>query len=163
MRNHTLLRLALMAVALSSCSGVKTRSDYTEGTDFSIYKTYAWLPQHPTPDISEIVIRRIQSAVDGELAKDGLELVPAADADLMVTQKSGVQEKVQVNDPYYSYDAYDVYEQGTLVIDLVDAKDKKLVWRGTGEMRIAEDVAMEEREERIQKVVSAVLGKYPPH
>ena len=162
MRNQTLLRIALMTVALGSCSGVKARSDFTKGTDFSVYKTYAWLPQHPTADVDEIVLERIRSAVDEELAKDGLQLVPAAQADLMVTQQSSVQEKVQVNDPYYSYDAYDVYEEGTLMIDLVDAKTSTLVWRGTGEARLQEDVGADEKEKRVKKVVSAILAKYPP-
>jgi hypothetical protein len=50
------------------------------------------------------------------------------------------------------------YKQGTLIIDLIDASTKELVWRGVGKSEITN----EDREEQIKQVVSDILAKYPP-
>lgn len=158
------LRRALLVLTLAAagCSGVDVRSDYEPATDFAAYRTYAWLPQTPTAQVDELVIGRIQRAVDAALDAKGLRPVSADEADLMVNQSVSVTEKLRVSDPYYSYEPYELYREGTLVIDLVDAETRQLVWRGTGQTRLAELKTPEEREERVRRVVEAILARFPP-
>ena len=60
--------------------------------------------------------------------------------DFRVALHTGQQSKVRVTDYGYGYgvgrwgggglDVYQ-YQEGTLILDVVDAKTKKLMWRGT--------------------------------
>jgi hypothetical protein len=154
--------LVLVVVVVGACSGVKVRTDYEPGTDFSAYRTYAWLPPTPTVDASELLIERVRRAVDEELAARGMEKVAEEDAALRISERVSVVEKIQVNDPYYAYNQFDTYEEGTLLIDFVDAATHKLVWRGTGQSRLRDYKTPEERDQRVQEVVRAILKKYPP-
>ena len=55
------------------------------------------------------------------------------------------------------------YQVGTLQIDLYDAADGKLVWRGSGEqiMRTSPP-SPAEREQAIRETVQKVMSQYPP-
>ena len=54
------------------------------------------------------------------------------------------------------------YLQGTLIIDMIDPKTNKLIWRGTGGKRLDDGMSQEEREHLVNEVVSRVLDQYPP-
>ena len=55
-----------------------------------------------------------------------------------------------------------VYQVGTLQIDLIDAKDGKLVWRGSAEKVIDTNPTPAERSAAIQEAVTTILSTYPP-
>ena len=50
--------------------------------------------------------------------------------------------------------------QGTLYIDLIDAKKKELVWQGMGTGYLSRN--MEKKEARIKEFVEEIMTKYPP-
>ncbi len=50
--------------------------------------------------------------------------------------------------------------EGTLYIDIIDAKTNELVWQGMGTAPIVRD--MEKKEIRIKEIVAKILEKYPP-
>lgn len=162
------LALSLLALALPACSGIGVTSDHAPGIDFAALETYAWKAPAPAEapagaaSEDDLVRARIQRAVDRELAAKGLRAVPAAEASLLVLQHLRVAERYQINDPYYAYESVEEYEEGTLIIDLVDARTQKLVWRGTGESRLRPENTPAQREERIDSVVAAILAQYPP-
>jgi Domain of unknown function (DUF4136) len=51
------------------------------------------------------------------------------------------------------------YEEGTLIIDLIDAHSKKLIWRAYASSEVKTPVT----EEKIRKAVDKAFTKYPPH
>jgi len=51
--------------------------------------------------------------------------------------------------------------EGTLYIDLIDAKTNELVWQGMGTSNLVTR-NMDKKEERIREIVSEILAKYPP-
>ncbi|MBT8184061.1 MAG: DUF4136 domain-containing protein, partial [Eudoraea sp.] len=51
---------------------------------------------------------------------------------------------------------------GSLYIDLIDAKNKELVWQGRGVGTLNNIKKVEKKEERIREFVSQILQKYPP-
>ena len=126
-----LMRLPLISIslfaALAACSGIQVRSDYTDGVDFDHYTTYSWqAPEAPSEKarargVSELVMDRIHSAIDEGLGDKGLSKVVAAEDGLLVTYHISIEEKLQFNDPYFSYDRNQSYDEGTLLIDLIDA------------------------------------------
>ena len=54
------------------------------------------------------------------------------------------------------------YEQGTLVIDIVDAARNTLVWRGAGEARLRSDPTPDQISQRVREAVAEILGRFPP-
>jgi hypothetical protein len=81
---------------------------------------------------------RVQGAVERGLAARGLELTSSDTPDLLIHYHANISERIDVDraDRVYGYcDAADCppntirYEAGTLVLDLIDARTDKLVWR----------------------------------
>ena len=51
---------------------------------------------------------------------------------------------------------------GTLIIDVFDAAERELVWRGSGEGRVNQARSPEDRQERIDDAVRKILRDFPP-
>jgi hypothetical protein len=54
------------------------------------------------------------------------------------------------------------YLTGTLLIDIIDAASKQLVWRGTAAGEIDPGLTSRERDERIRNIVHEMLAHFPP-
>lgn len=174
---------ALFALAalltLAACEDV--RYDYDTTADFSLYKTYAWKEgQRPQGDI---IHGRIVAAVDGVLASRGLRKVEDTGAfpgpDLFVSYQTAVREEIHINDfgywgpygygpgfwgPWYRHGGpvtVDTIPVGTLVVDLVDAAKKQLVWRSVGTDYI-QSRSPEAADRAVRQGVEAMLKNFPP-
>jgi hypothetical protein len=165
-----LLALFLMAAFVSCASSVTTSVDYDRSIDFSRYRTYGWLRSRIGNDILE---RRLTAAIDRGLAARGL--TRSDTPDLYVAMHGRLSKEVQ----YRAFDTGWGYgwrrwgagpttvrrqevPVGTLVVDLVDAGDKELIWRGTARSAIDTTASAEKREEAVQEAVEKLLAAYPP-
>jgi hypothetical protein len=162
---------ALLAAAFVGCaSSVTTSVDYPRSIDFSRYRTYGWLRSRIGNDILE---RRLTAAIDRGLAARGL--TRSDTPDLYVSMHGRLSKEVQ----YTAYDTAWGYgwrrwgvgqtrvrrqevPVGTLVVDLVDAGDKELVWRGTATTPIDKTASAEKREAAVQEAVEELFAAYPP-
>jgi hypothetical protein len=54
------------------------------------------------------------------------------------------------------------YDVGTLMVDLVDNKTGKLIWRGTVADTVREQSTPEERINTINQAIGTVMMNYPP-
>ncbi|MBK9099251.1 MAG: DUF4136 domain-containing protein [bacterium] len=54
------------------------------------------------------------------------------------------------------------YDEGTLVIDIIDMAEQKLVWRGIGSGAMEQSPTVEERTENINNAVNKILAQFPP-
>jgi len=52
--------------------------------------------------------------------------------------------------------------QGSLYIDLIDAKNKELVWQGKGDGTLNNTKNIEKKEMRIKEFVAKIMTQYPP-
>jgi hypothetical protein len=180
MRRVVLLSAALL-VALA-CSTVRVSSDYEHGRDFSSYKSYAWIPAKPAPTglpglDTPMVQERIHNGVDSALTGKGFAQV-AENPDFWVKYQLTAQKKLDVHtdddDFLYTPSGFSVgmpvttvqeYQEGTLVIDVFDAKEKKLVWRGIGQGRLRGEGAASDpvkADQRVHDAVAEVLADFPP-
>lgn len=154
---------------------------------YKTFQYYGWA-EESNKIINTIDQDRIESAFGAELDKRGLEYVKE-NGDLIITLYIVTQEKTQttantttsggMGGGYYgyggsygygpaygwgptsshtTYSEYD-YTVGTLIIDVYDAKDKKLVWESVSTGTINEKT--KGREERIQSTVGKMMLKYP--
>jgi hypothetical protein len=172
----------LLLVALAGCATVRVSSDYEHTRDFSAYKSYGWLAAKPVPTglptlDTPMVQERIRKGVDAELTGKGFAQV-AESPDFWVKYQLTAEKKVDVHtdDDAFMYGAtgFEIgvpvtrvsqYDEGTLIIDVFDAKEKKLVWRGIGQGRLRGESAQsdpEKSEQRIREAVAAVLESFPP-
>jgi Domain of unknown function (DUF4136) len=170
--------LALMLV-LFSCSSVNVYSDYEKGTDFSNFKSYAFYKKGiDKVEISDLDKKRILKAIEKELKAKGM--VPSDNPDLLVNIFTKSREKIDVyNNNYYGwYPWYYGYgygpgygfgysnvtssTEGTLFIDLIDARKKELAWQGIGVGILSYYKNIDKKEARINEFVSNIMMQYPP-
>lgn len=158
--------LALLTQCASSLPPVKT--DYDKEADFSAYKTFNWSEDienqkdsHPILNNS-LVRKRIKSAIRSEM--EGRGYVMSENPDLLINFHMVIEERTGYTTvPSYSFWWRDNvrpynYQEGTLIIDLIDKKQNQLVWQGytTG---IAHQNA-EKMEERIRSAISLIFEAY---
>jgi len=177
------LRIApLMALfgLLLSCSSVRVISDYDRGTDFSQYRTYAFYKTGiDKVRISDLDKKRILRAIEAEMNARGY--VKSETPDLLVSIFTTERERVDIynnwgwgygwgwgyyNPWYWGGGWYGPYvstsTEGSLYIDLIDARKKELIWQGKGTGNLGQTDKMEKKEARIREFVSSILAKYPP-
>jgi hypothetical protein len=138
-----LIGMVFLFAGSSAAQQVKT--DYDRGADFAQYKTYSW--EHvKTKD--PLFVDRIKNAVNASLAARGwAQLETGGDVSIVAIQMTSNQETL--NTFYNGFGGgwgwrrfggggvgeatttTETYKVGTLVVDLFDAKTKKLLWRGT--------------------------------
>lgn len=174
---NVLTRIGVVAgvfilTALTACSSIDFNHDWDRDAAFGNYHTYGWLQRNQKQSYNTLIDKRIQAAVSEEMTARGLTL-NAENPDILLTFHIGLQDKINVTDYgyRYSYDYWgwgnrsiDVYQytEGTLVIDIVDANTKELVWRGSGTKTVDESSSPEKVEATINTAVAGILSKFPP-
>lgn len=165
----------LFIFLLSSCSSVRVYSDFDSRAEFSQYKTYAFHKKGiDRVQISELDKKRILHAIDNELSKKGMS--KSENPDLLINFFTKEREQLDVNQfnmgwgygwgwgwsPFlWGGNTYvSSSTQGTLYIDLIDAKKKELIWQGEGVGTITEN--RREKENQINEFVAKILAQFPP-
>ncbi len=170
------LMVALIGLAVS-CSSITTQFDYERGEDFSRFKTFSFLPVPPELAKNQLVVKRIGNAIVANLATKGLT-EDENNPDLLIAVHTEIKDKVNVTSygygyaPRYSYGYWggagmggtDVrqYEEGTLIIDMVDAQQKEMVWRGMASKALPSSPTPEKIDKLIDDVIAKIFEKYPP-
>ena len=174
--------LLLLAVTASGCgSGITVQFDYDTSAEFSNYKTFAWYQEQRVAvgdaraamQMNTLLDNRIRQATKDELIARGMT-EDEENPDVIVIYHTGIEDKVQVTNYGYGYGGYgyhgwggrsvDVYQyqEGTLIIDLIDAKNQQLAWRGWATGVVDDRPDPERQEEDIQRVMSRIFENYPP-
>jgi hypothetical protein len=165
----------LLIFALTSCSSVRVNQDYDKNIDFSQYKTYAFHKSGiDKVEISDLDKKRILRSIDEVMATKGF--TKSESPDLLINFFTKEREQVDVNqfnmgwgygwgfgwNPWMwgNNTSVNRYTEGTLTIDVIDAKKKELVWQGIGEGVLTKNT--EKKDESIKEFVSKILEQYPP-
>ena len=173
MRTRYLARICAVigAIAATGCVTLNVNYDYDREADFSRYQTYAWQDSDVNVlDDSPLMHQRIIRAIDDQLLGKGLQQVDS-DPDLLVTYHGESEEMVVLDrTSYYDdwwYGGVGVsttrarsYEQGTLIVDLVDADGNRLVWRGIATDTVASSPDAQSRQ--IETATRQMFRRYPP-
>ena len=183
--------LAVMWTATGCAPSPKIGYDFDRSTNFNAYHTYAWLSgeQEKTGDRradSSTMDMRIRIAVGTQLRLKGYEAVPQGRPDFYVAYHLGLKDSSPtVSSQYYSEgmaghafshsadtrttgkspaNSNDPlsYLTGSLLIDIVDAASKKLVWRGTAAGEVDPGLTSQQRDERTKAIVHKILSHFPP-
>jgi len=175
--------LLLAALVLTSCSRIVVSVDHDSAADFRALQTYAWRPgpqgEMADPRFDSAVIDKyVRAAIDRVLASKGYRMAaPGATADFLVGYDAVTRQKVsaQTINRRYGYRAVPSggwrggpqthvpdYDQGTLVIDIIDSGTVQLLWRGSGTGVVDPQASPEKREQRINDAVERILADFPP-
>jgi hypothetical protein len=169
---------ATVLLTLAGCSPFTINADYDNTADFGRYRTWSWFTgPHPYgAGVDQLLDNRIRASLEAELPHHGLAKAADGSSDLLVSYHLSVAQRIEVNPTTASvgygwgrgYVAYSsggdirTYDEGTLIVDLVDAKTKNLVWRGIAKATVYANSTPEERTERVRTAIQAILDQYPP-
>lgn len=155
----------LVLVFLAPAFAQKVNTDFDKTFDFAAAKTYAWLPGHPVAN--PLMHQRILDAIDSNLSARGLTKADS-DPDLYVEYAGSTKEDIQIDE--WGYGGWrwggsrtvDVNKilVGMLVVDLIEAREKKLVWRGVATDTVSDKP--EKNEKKINNAAKKMFEKYPP-
>ena len=169
MKTLKLLSLIIL-ITLSSCSSVMVNADYDKKVSFTNYKSYAYLKSGiDKAEISDLDKKRILNAIDEIMPTKGLSKSGTPDVLISIFTKERERVDVYQNygfgwgwNPYWGmgYSNVTTTPEGTLFIDIIDAKTKELVWQGEGSGYLTKNT--EKKDARIKEFVSKILEQYPP-
>jgi hypothetical protein len=187
---QALVVVAALALAVAVVhAGVKVRAEFDKEYDFSKARTFGWHPDgagevkllmREGGDPEQIRARwepTIKDAVEQEMIKRGLSPAASGVPDLYLNYYflSGPNSEAQtrgqfigaippwgVPDFEMTTTSLKIFEQGTLILDIIDGPKRQIVWRGIAEAQVDRQRTPAEREKRIREAVGEVLKKYPP-
>jgi len=170
MKTLKFLSVFLLAAFLASCSSVRVNADYDKKANFTNYKTYAYLKSGiDKVEISDLDKKRILYSIDEVMATKGFTKSENPDVLISIFTKERDRVDVYQNygfgwgwNPYWGMGYTNVMTspEGTLFIDIIDAKTKELVWQGEGSGYLTKDT--EKKDARIKEFVTRILEQYPP-
>jgi Domain of unknown function (DUF4136) len=175
------LSSVLAAFTLAACSTVTVTTDYDHSTSFAKYRTYSLAPAKSGQTLSPTSEAALRDSLRTELGARGVSEAASGKADLAIVRHAFTQEKVSVQQytdwgygyggwpyryGYYSmwagaprtYTDVNQYTEGTLVLDFVDRRTSKLVFRGTAKAVVS---GPESNARKIQDAVTKIVAKSP--
>ena len=169
----------LALLLLSGCAA-QVRTEYDIGTDFSEYKRFTWV----TPEVreiedpildSELLTDRVRTSVRAVLARRGFTEAEEG-ADFFITYHTASKEKLR-SSPFsvgigygrhygrwghsVLFDGPDIrsYEEGVLILDIINCSQNKLVWRGWDTSLVNQ---RNYSAAAVRQAVEQILAEFPP-
>jgi hypothetical protein len=174
MKKRVFLTTGFVLLAMAAALAQKTNVDWDRSTDFSKFHTYAWQKSpHPARGLWD---QRVLDGVNKQLQANGLREVQS-DPDLWVVYTTKVEDQKQVVGTGYNYGpgwgwgpywggptstTYTTYitKEGTLVVELSNAKSHELEWRGAVTDTISDN--SNKNIKNLDKAIAKLFKGYPP-
>jgi Domain of unknown function (DUF4136) len=175
MKTYKILFL-LLSSFLISCQAVHINSDYDKTINFSKFKTYAFYKTGiDKVEISDLDKKRILRSIDNEMTLKGF--TKSETPDMLINISTKEREQVNVNqfnagfgygwgfgwNPMFwggGMNNVSTFSEGTLIIDLIDASKKELIWQGEGVGHLTQNT--DRKDDNIKGFVTRILSQYPP-
>jgi hypothetical protein len=167
MRARFMLCALLVSIASTMVVAQQVSVNYNHSQDFTQFHTYAWENNNPNQISNSILAQAALSDIDTALQGKGLSKVDlSASPDLILLLSGGLQQQT-------SYSAWGMRgfgggmggitpQQnvvGTMVVDLYDAKNKQLVWRGLGQNTLSSNG--NKNQQTVDNAVKKMFKQYP--
>jgi hypothetical protein len=179
-KTRVLAGIAALLLIPALAMAQKTSYDYDKTANFSGFKTYAL--KEGTPVGQKLIDDRIVAAIDAALAAKGFTKSESS-PDVFVVYHVAFDKQKDISTFSSGYGGgYGAYGWGygggwgggttstqvrdilvgTLVIDVADAKNKAMVWRGMGVKEVDTQAKPEKRDKSITNAVNKIFKNYPP-
>jgi hypothetical protein len=173
MKMTTFVMTMTLVTASTIVSAQKVNYDYNKLVDFSRYTTYAWVRGHIVND--PLIDARIVAAVNSQLAAKGLRLMDSPEqADVLVAYHASIDRDVQITGFSSGWGGFrfpgsssgiaraDEILNGTLIVDMVDAATRAIVWRGVATRELDVNANPARRDKNITRTAEKLFSHYPP-
>jgi len=175
---YKILSFLVAMVLLSACAKVDVNVDYDESYKFSEANNFTILTHNKTSD-NTLFNDRVIKALKNDLKQKGYQEVGESSADLIFVFHSNVKDKSQIFTDYQTmgYSGYNYgrfgstnivsrtstynYQEGTLVIDALNPKTKKIVWRSIGKKELDQDTSPQEKTAFVNKAIQNMMKEFP--
>lgn len=178
---HKVLSIALLFILLSACSSNRNAGMvYHDSFDFSQVKNYSlYNRSSPFTDSQNLIDARrnaIEIAIERTMGAQKFNYAELDKADVIVTYYilNGIaKEYAKYNEivrfcvqclrasTWQATDQYLDINKGSLILDLVDPKSRRSVWRSAYPLDIDVKDNSVELNDKIQQAVRLMLAKYP--
>jgi hypothetical protein len=170
----------LLAIFMVACAPrIKVTSDYDRFIDFSNYQTFKLAQQTTMGQVNSLNRDRITNSIHDEMDKKGF-VQSDIEPDLIIHAVTVVKNKraLSVNSNAVGHSRFygphgfwgtptnghatvrsNDYKEGTLVIEILDAKTRKLIWTGTANSEL--NKKPKNPDEAIRTAVAKVLTTFP--
>jgi len=177
------------ALAALGCSHLKVETDYDSAFDFEQLRTFAWLdpPITSAPEASPVddlvdpfarnslLDKRVRRAVERELLTRGYRRIDDATPDFALQYHVILKDRTKIRSypsGYYGYypypygyggyvggiSSYD-YQEGTLILDVIDARTQQIAWRGWA---VGANRKGYYTDAKIDEAVKRLIERFPP-
>lgn len=181
----------LLALCLGACSNQPSYViDHNERIDFSTFKTYRWYDDlHPSTEADyrqyNSSDKRVRTYVDRELRRKNLLESASTEADFWVNYHISKEDRMQIDSfsgypsgmhgaagvgtygsavsiGYSSGPSVRTYKEGTVVLDVIDTRNNKIVWRGIAEGRLKNSLSQQGKNRIAAEISRELLADFPP-
>jgi hypothetical protein len=141
--------------------------NYNHSQSFAQYHTYAWASQNQNQIQNSILAQVAQQDINNAMQAKGLQMVQESqNPDLILTANGGLRQQT-------SYSAWGMRGigggmggitpeqnvEGTMIVDLYDAKSKSLVWRGIAQNTLNNNG--NKNQQMVEKAVQKMFKQWP--
>jgi len=171
-----ILSLLMSTLLFVGCSTLDVNVDYDESYDFKNAKTFA-VESSVNMSKNTLFSSRVVNALENELQSKKYKKVSQEEADLIFVFYASTKDKSDTQVSYglsgyrgFRYggmmmstsNTYE-YTEGTLIIDALSPKTKKIVWRGIGTKELNENKTPAQRTEAVNAAVKKIMEEFPLH
>ena len=168
MKTLHFLFVSLLVLSITSCSSA--RSAAREGVDLSQYRSFSLVDNDDAylPQLSAVHKAEIEQAISKEIDQISSKNLGVTGADVLVNYFVVVDTKTDIqtyNDYYYRRwrnlpinVMVNYYKEGTLIIDMIDAKTKKTIWNGSTTSTVTANSI--ELEKTINRAVASLFEQF---
>jgi len=184
MKKLSFLAFVILVLGITTVAQ-DVRYNFAQDVDFSKFKSYKWVDAKGADHANQLTQNQIVAAIDSELARKGLQKVDSDPADLYIDTQTAVGTEKQFTSyntgwgygpgwggGWYGYGGgmtsttttgtTSTIYVGQLGLDMYDATNKDLVWRGVASKTIDPKAKPEKQQKNITKAVEKLLKNYPP-
>jgi len=140
--------------------------------------------------VNNLMDQRIRTTIDKQLQTQGYTSENPEKVDFLVNYSVVIEDKTDIH-TYNNYNGYypgfrygagygsygrsmsmgyssgsDVqitqYQQGTLIIDIINPETDQLMWRGAADGRLPKSARRKEKDKLVQQYVTKILSDFPP-
>ncbi len=167
--------------ALGCATPIRVDSEFDRSADFSRLRSYAYLVRPDSAPLderidAELLTARVQRAADRALGARGYVKDIHANPDFLIAYHALLGTRIDVSriinleaftyrswaQPLRTEQIISEYEEGTIILDIIDARSRQLLWRGYGQTRVDLDGTSRERAQRLREVITEILASFPP-
>jgi hypothetical protein len=180
-----LVTCCVLIFILVGCTTVSVQTENHAKANMAGLKSYGWL-QTNTPPGENVrvnnpeVVGLVRDAVEMSLQKKGYVKDDSGSPDFLITWFGAIEKKVKKEsiDHFYSTYGYGSvasqmdqkgkdsgivkkYEEGTILVDILDHKTHSRIWRGSGTNRLMKEMNEGAAVQYINRVVGQIFKDFP--